>query len=106
MYLNAPFINTVLGCHLDAVIHLKDETRQIYQDAGKLFEQGEGKRPGFRIVNKRIECWDITGFEMEGLEKSVRVVRYCEQMRDRKGRESMQSTVTAMRERRSFIPLC
>ena len=66
LYLNAPFLNTVLDCHMDAVIRLKDEERLIYKDAKGLFEKGEGRKDGFRRGRKRIEAWDTSGFEMEG----------------------------------------
>lgn len=39
LYLNAPFINTVLNCKMDAVIRLKDEKRRIFQDAEGLFQR-------------------------------------------------------------------
>lgn len=89
LYLNAPFLNTVLECHVDAVIRLKDEKRLIYRDAEKLFEKGEGLQAEFKRGNKRIECWDIAGFEMEGVEKTVRVVKYCEHIINKKGKESI-----------------
>ena len=89
LYLNAPFINTVLECHMDAVIRLKDEKRLIFQDAEKLFEKGEGKQEEVKRGRKRIECWDIAGFEMEGVKEGVRVVRYCEHMQEKNGKESI-----------------
>ena len=48
LYLNAPFINTVLECKLDAVIRLKDENRCIYRDAEGLFQKDLGRKEGFR----------------------------------------------------------
>lgn len=79
LYLNAPFLKVVLDCHMDAVIRLKEERRLIYQDAEKLFEKGEGKKEGFCRDRRKIECWDLEGFRIEGLEKEVRVVRYREE---------------------------
>ena len=78
LYLNALFLNTVLDCHMDAVIRLKDEERLIYKDAKGLFEKGEGRKDGFRRGRKRIEAWDTSGFEMEGVTVPLRVVRFCE----------------------------
>ncbi len=49
LYLNAPFLNTVLDCHMDAVIRLKDEERLIYKDAKGLFEKGKGERTGSAV---------------------------------------------------------
>lgn len=66
LYLNAPFLNTVLDCHMDAVIRLKDEERLIYKDAKGLFEKGEGRKDGFRRGRKRIEAWDTSDFEGRG----------------------------------------
>jgi len=43
LYLNAPFINTIKECGLDAVIRLKDERRELFQDAESLFKQDEGR---------------------------------------------------------------
>lgn len=85
LYLNAPFINTVLECHMDAVIRLKDETRNICKDAEGLFQAGEGSQPGFVRENGRvrIEAWDISDFHMDGISRPVRVLKYVE--RHRKG---------------------
>lgn len=76
LYLNAPFLKVVLDCHMEVVIRLKDERRLVFQDAEKLFEREEGKRETFYRGKKKIECWDLEGFEIEGLEKELRVVRY------------------------------
>lgn len=43
LYLNAPFINTVLDCKMDTVNRLKDEKRRIFQDAEGLFQKDIGK---------------------------------------------------------------
>ena len=37
LYLNAPFINTVLSCGMETVIRLKDEKRLIFKDALQWF---------------------------------------------------------------------
>ena len=78
LYLNAPFINTVLELGMDAVIRLKDEKRLVFQDAEGLFEQGEGRKENFTSGKVKIETWDLCGFEMQGVGKKVRVVRYRE----------------------------
>jgi len=87
LYLNATFLNVILDCHMDAVVRLKDERRLIYKDAQKLFEKGEGKKKDFRRGKKRIEAWDISGFEMEGVNVPLRVVRFCEHTRRKDGTE-------------------
>lgn len=78
LYLNAPFLKIVRGCHMDAVIRMKEERRLIYQDAKKLFESGEGRKETFYREGKTIDCWDLDGFEMEGFEEELRVVKYRE----------------------------
>ena len=52
LYLNAPFINTVLSCGMETVIRLKDEKRLIFKDAQGLFEKGavNGLRKKLRNV--------------------------------------------------------
>lgn len=89
LYLNAPFLNTILDCHMDAAIRLKDERRLIYKDAEKLFEKGEGKKKDFRRGKRRVETWDISGFEMEGVNIPLRVVRFCEHIRRKDGTEEI-----------------
>lgn len=78
LYLNAPFINTLKENGLEAVIRLKDERRLLFQDAESLFNNGEGKKESFRKEKKKIEVWDIQGFEMERCPYKLRVVRYHE----------------------------
>lgn len=78
LYLNAPFINTVLELGMDAVIRLKDEKRLIFKDAEGLFQKGDGKKEDFWRGKRRIEAWDLRGFEMRDVKKKVRVIRYHE----------------------------
>lgn len=78
LYLNAPFINTVLDCKMDAVIRLKDEKRRIFQDAEGLFRKDIGKKEGFQRGKTSVEVWDLSDFEMEGCEKKLRVVKFQE----------------------------
>ena len=47
------------------MIRLKDERRMIFQDAERLFKQDEGKKASFWKGKKKIEVWDLSGFEME-----------------------------------------
>ena len=79
LYLNAPFINILKENGLEGVIRLKDERRMIFQDAERLFKQDEGKKASFWKGKKKIEVWDLSGFEMEGCPYKLRVVRYHEQ---------------------------
>lgn len=78
LYLNAPFINTVLECGMQAVIRLKDEKRLIFKDAQGLFKKGAGRKTDFTRGRTKIEAWDLSGFEMDGAAKKVRVIRYHE----------------------------
>ena len=78
LYLNAPFINTVLELGMDAVIRLKDEKRLVFQDAEGLFRQGEGRKADFKRGKVKIEAWDLSGFEMREVSQKVRVIKYRE----------------------------
>ena len=78
LYLNAPFINTVLDCKMDTVIRLKDETRCIYQDTEGLFAKDIGRKEGFCKDKTRVEVWDLSDFEIEGCDRALRVVKFQE----------------------------
>lgn len=78
LYLNAPFVNTVLQCGMDVVIRLKDEKRLIFQDAEGMFQAGMGRQDGFRKGHTQIAVWDISGFEMENIAPKLRVVKFQE----------------------------
>ena len=78
LYLNAPFLNTVLDCRMDAVIRLKDEKRCIFQDAEGMFQNGLGKTEGFRKGKTSVEVWDLADFEIEGCGRKLRVVKFQE----------------------------
>ncbi len=82
LYLNAPFINTVLECGMDVVIRLKDEKRLIFRDAEALFERGEGQKKGFQKGRTEIDVWDLSGFEMGNVEPAMRVVKFREKTRE------------------------
>ena len=78
LYLNAPFINTVVECGMDAVIRMKDERRQLYQDAKGIFEKGMGNRKIFSKDNLQVEVEELCDFEMEHVAGKVRVLHYHE----------------------------
>ena len=82
LYLNAAFINTVKENGLEAVIRLKDEKRLIFQDAGGLFDRGEGKKRSFKRGKKTVEVWDLSGFRIENCPHRLRVVRYHESWKE------------------------
>ena len=84
LYLNAPFINTIKECGLDAVIRLKDERRELFQDAESLFKRDEGKKRSFTCGKKNIEVWDLSGFEID-ISHKLRVIRYHEAGRNDAG---------------------
>jgi len=81
LYLNAPFINTVLQCGMDVVIRLKDENRLIFQDAERMFQKGIGRQQGFRKKYTEIAVWDLSGFEMTNIAPKMRVVKFQEKYR-------------------------
>ena len=89
LYLNAPFINTLKENGLEGVIRLKDERRMIFQDAEHLFKQDEGKKASFWKGKKKIEVWDLSGFEMEGCPYKLRVVRYRERWEEKGGKPNV-----------------
>lgn len=89
LYLNAPFVNTVLNNGMDVVIRMKDERRQLLKDAKGLFEKGYGKRAGFQSGKMKVEVWDEGGFRMEGVKKEVRVLKYLETWEE-KGKQQMR----------------
>lgn len=78
LYLNAPFINTVLECKMDAVIRLVDERRLIFKDAEGLFKKDEGRKASFQKDKVSVEVWDQSDFEMEGIAQRLRVIKYRE----------------------------
>lgn len=84
LYLNAPFIKTVEECGMNVVIRLKDETRLIYKDAEGLFQKGMGRTEDFEKKDIKVKAWDISGFEMEGLGRKLRVIRYEEEWKGEK----------------------
>jgi hypothetical protein len=77
LYLEAPFFNLFLehGKHIIAV--LKDERRDLMEDARGLFQQEE---PLVQIEgNLKREIWDIEGFtSWQSLKREIRVVRCVE----------------------------
>jgi len=78
LYLNAPFINVVKQCHMDVVIRAKDEKRLIIKDAEGLFKT-HGKCEAFTKDKIKVNVWDLNGFEMEGVEGRLRVLKFVEQ---------------------------
>ena len=78
LYVNAPFINTVHACRMEVVIRAKDEKRLVIQDAAGLFKT-EGRKKEFTKDKVHVQVWDVTGFQMEGVEKPLRVLKFVEQ---------------------------
>jgi len=83
LYLNAPFINTIKECGLEAVIRLKDERRLLFQDAESLFKRNEGRKKSFTREKKKIEVWDLSGFELDNSPHKLRVIRYHERWKEK-----------------------
>ncbi len=78
LYLNAPFINTVLECDMEAVIRLKDKRRLIFREAEKQFRKNVGQKESFKHKDVTIEVWDLPGLEMKDVKKKIRVLRFQE----------------------------
>ena len=93
LYLNAPFINTIKECGLDAVIRLKDERRELFQDAESLFKRDEGKKRSFTCGKKNIEVWDLSGFEIDNSPHKLRVIRYHESWKENERRMWLVTTL-------------
>lgn len=75
LYAQAPFFKAVVQHGKDVMSVLKDERRDLLNDADSLFA---GKKPDVVYESRKvfIECWDTTGFESwESLDMKVRVVR-------------------------------
>lgn len=96
LYLNAPFINTVLDCGMDVVIRLKDEKRLIFQDAEGLFKQNIGKKAGFQTKNMFVEVWDLSNFQIEGCPANLRVLKFRETYKNGTSREMWLVTTLLM----------
>ena len=94
LYLEAPFFNLFLkhGKHIIAV--LKDERRELMEDAKGLFQHEE---PWVQIEGKTKRLiWDIEGFtSWESLGRPIRVVRSLEERtlcRQRTGKEEIETS--------------
>lgn len=72
---------------METVIRLKDERRLLFQDAESMFQRDEGRKKSFNIGKKRVEVWDLSGFEIAGSPHKLRVVRYREKWEE-KGNET------------------
>ena len=96
LYLNAPFINTVLDCGMDVVIRLKDEKRLIFQDAEGLFKQNIGKKAGFQTKNMFVEVWDLSNFQIEGCPANLHVLKFRETYKNGTSREMWLVTTLLM----------
>lgn len=77
LYLNAPFINTVLSKRIDVVIRAKDESRIILQDALGLVRKREADTR-FAVKNREVEVWDESGLEMTGVKQRLRFLQFRE----------------------------
>ncbi len=78
LYLNAPFINTILECGMEAVIRLKDKRRLIFREAEKQFRKNVGWKGSFKHKDITIKVWDLPGLNMKDVKKKIRVLRFQE----------------------------
>lgn len=73
LYLEAPFLNTVLGADKHFVVVMKQEKRDLHQDADRL--RALFKPQAIEEGSKTIQMWDIPELTSFGtLRKTVRVV--------------------------------
>lgn len=80
LYAQAPFLNLLLAHGKHALVVLKDERRDLYQDAAGLFEQGV-PQPG-RYRGRLCQWWDFTDLRSwPQVQGPVRVVRSLETYR-------------------------
>lgn len=94
LYLEAPFFKLFLEHGKDIISVLKDERRELMEDAKGLFQYEE---PVVEIEgNTKREMWDIEGFtSWESLKREIRVVRSLERRtvcRQRTGKEEVETS--------------
>jgi len=94
LYLEAPFFDLFLDHGKDVICVLKDETRDLMEDAKGLFRYEE---PLMEVEGNTIrEVWDIEGCtSWESLKREVRVVRSLETKtvcRQRTGKEEVETS--------------
>lgn len=86
LYLRADFFNAVTAAGKAVIAVLKDERRDLLQDARPLFEGPPHAR--LRHGKADCDCWDLEGFRSwEGLDRPVRVVRSLERSGLRRQRD-------------------
>lgn len=85
LYLEAPFFNLFLDHGKHVVSVLKDERRDLMEDARGLFQQ---EKPLIQIEgNLKRQIWDMEGFtSWESLKREIRVVRCVERRTIRRQR--------------------
>jgi hypothetical protein len=94
LYARAPFFHTVISQGKDVVAVLKDERRELLQDARGLFT----RLPPRRETEGRTErlCWDEDGFtSWADLKRPVRVVRSLETTVHRRQADKVEETHTS-----------
>ncbi len=94
LYCQAPFFEFVLGLGKDALAVLKDERRNLLQDAQGLFEYME---PTQTQDGSRQRCtWDAEGFRSwPSLDRPVRVVRSLETTTVRRQLDGQEETLVS-----------
>ncbi len=94
LYLRANFFELALSHGKEVIAVLKDDRRDLIQDARGLFDKQKPKIK--KTKNKKIEMWDIEGFtSWETFNKQVRVVRTLETQtvrRQRTGEKEKQTS--------------
>lgn len=93
LYMNKPWIETVLSCGMDAVIRVKDERSILVKDALGLFSKRQAdtgwiiKQPAPKTNRSKqkdkkitISVWDEENFEWNGL--TLRFLRFTEEIEE------------------------
>jgi len=94
LYLRADFFNFVTRRGKEVIAVLKDERRDLLQDARGLFQGPPDTR--LRRGATECECWDREGFRSwDGLDGTVRVVRSVEHTRVRRQRDGQEEETVA-----------
>ena len=97
LYMKAPWIKAVLEIKMDAVIRVKEERLNIAKDALGLFRKRKEDKEW--EVNKKLKAkvWDEDGFEIGGLDRKVRFLRFIEYItEDGKTEEKEMWVVTTL----------
>ena len=97
LYMKAPWIKAVLDIQMDAVIRVKEERLNIVKDALGLFKSRKADKEWEVNKNFKVKVWDEDSFEINGLDRSLRFLRFVEYItKDGKTEEKEMWVVTTL----------